>query len=171
VGEGGVALAERTASMPNDEISLYDHEGDFRLRVLTSGGFSPDGVTGLRSNMFADFFRLHVRGADGHTVVMDKGGVDYQVAGGTLRVMGLSDLGRARNADDGIYYDGCYQEDRDNQIDIILAGDPSAARNVESVEIPSREGATAPSTTRADQAPSRALMCATRRRGRQISSP
>ena len=34
----------------------------------------------------------------------------------------------------------CDQEDRDNQIDIILAGDESAARNVEDVEIPSLEG-------------------------------
>jgi hypothetical protein len=51
VGEGGVSLIERAGCMPNDEFSLYD-EGDFRLRVLTSGGFSPDGVTGLRPDMF-----------------------------------------------------------------------------------------------------------------------
>jgi hypothetical protein len=47
VGEGGVFLLDRSPSMPNNEFALYD-EGDFRLRVLTSGGFSPDGVTGLR---------------------------------------------------------------------------------------------------------------------------
>lgn len=140
VGEGGVALAEQAASMPNDEISLYGDKGDFRLRVLTTGGFSPDGVTGLRPEMFEDFFRVHVRGANGKTVVMDKTDVDYQVAGGTLRVIGLSDLGKAASSSDGIYYDDCYQEDRDNQIDIILAGDEGAARNVESVEIPSLEG-------------------------------
>jgi hypothetical protein len=140
VGEGGVALAEQAASMPNDEISLYGDKGDFRLRMLTSGGFSPDGVTGLRPDMFGDFFRVHVRGAAGNTVVIDKTGVDYRVAGGTLRVIGLSDLGRTASADDGSRYDGCYQEDRDNQIDIILAGDSSAARNVEAVEIPSLEG-------------------------------
>jgi hypothetical protein len=90
--------------------------------------------------MFEDFFRVHVRGVDGKTVVMDKTNVDYQVAGGTLRVIGLSDLGKAANADDGIHYDDCYQEDRDNQIDIILAGDATAARNVENVEIPSLDG-------------------------------
>jgi hypothetical protein len=111
VGEGGVFLMERAASMPNDEFALYD-EGDFRLRVLTTGGFSPDGVTGLRPDMFEDFFRVHAKGPDGKTVVMDKVGKEYRVAGGTLRVVGLSDLGRAENHDDGVYYDGCYQEDR-----------------------------------------------------------
>jgi hypothetical protein len=74
--------------MPNDEVNLYGDEGDFRLRVLTSGGFSPDGVTGLRPDVFQDFFRVHVRGADGRTVVMDRTGVEYKVAGGTLRVIG-----------------------------------------------------------------------------------
>jgi hypothetical protein len=139
VGEGGVFLMERAASMPNDEFALYD-EGDFRLRVLTTGGFSPDGVTGLRPDMFEDFFRVHAKGADGKTVVMDKVGTEYQVAGGTLRIVGLSDLGQAENPDEGVHYDGCYQEDRDNYIDIILVGDQAAARNITFVEIPGLKG-------------------------------
>jgi hypothetical protein len=139
VGEGGVFLMERAPFMPNDEFSLYD-EGDFRLRVLTSGGFSPDGVTALRPNMFEEFFRVHVNGADGETVIMDKVGVEYQVAGGMLRIVGLSDLGQAENPDAGVYYDDCYQEDRDNYIDIILVGDEAAARNITFVEIPALEG-------------------------------
>jgi hypothetical protein len=139
VGEGGVFLIDQGPYMPNDEFALYD-EGDFRLRVLTSGGFSPDGVTGLRPNMFEDFFRVHVNGSSGETVMMDKVGVEYQVAGGSLRIVGLSDLGRADNPDSGIYYDDCYQEDRDNYIDIILVGDEAAARNITFVEIPALEG-------------------------------
>lgn len=140
IGEGGVALPAMAPSMPNDEASLYGSDADFRLRVLTSGGFSPDGVTGLRPEMFSDFFRLRARGEDGNTVVIDEPGVDYELAGGKLRVIGLADLGQARDHDEGIYYDDCYQEDRDNQIDIILSGDEGAARSVESVEIPSLEG-------------------------------
>lgn len=138
-GEGGVTLLARAGSLPNDEFALYD-EGDFRLRVLTTGGFSPDGVTGVRPDMFQDYFRLRARGADGGTVTMDRVGVDYPVKGGTLRVVGLSDLGQAQNPKDGIYYDDCYQEDRDNYIDIILVGDETAARNVTFVEIPSLAG-------------------------------
>ncbi|MCE7988419.1 MAG: phospholipase [Caldilinea sp. CFX5] len=139
VGEGGVFMMARAANMPNDEFALYT-EGDFRLRVLTSGGFSPDGVTGLRPNMFEAFFRLHAKGADGGTVILDKVGVDYQVAGGKLRVVGLADLGQAEDPAAGIYYDDCYQEDRDNYIDIILVGDEAAARNITFVEIPGLAG-------------------------------
>jgi hypothetical protein len=140
IGEGGLQLVGSIIGMmPNDEFSLYD-EGDFRIRVLTTGGFSPDGVTGLRPDMYEDFFRVHVNGADGETVLLEEVGVEYQVAGGTLRVVGLSDLGQRENPDEGIYYDDCYAEDRDNYIDIILVGDEEAARNITFVEIPSLEG-------------------------------
>jgi hypothetical protein len=140
IGEGGLPLVGSTIGMmPNDEFSLYD-EGDFRIRVLTTGGFSPDGVTGLQPNMYEDFFRVHVNGADGETVLLEEVGVEYAVAGGTLRVVGLSDLGKRENPDEGIYYGDCYSEDRDNYIDIILVGDEEAARNITFVEIPSLEG-------------------------------
>ncbi len=62
------------------------------------------------------------------------------MAGGSLRVVGLSDLGQKENPNEGIYYDDCYAEDRDNYIDIILVGDEEAARNVTFVEIPALEG-------------------------------
>jgi hypothetical protein len=139
IGEGGVTLIERAGAMPNDELALYD-EGDFRLRVLTTGGFSPDGVTGLRPDMFEEFFRVQASGPDGETVVIDKVGVDYEVKGGTLRVLGLSDLGKVEDPEGGIFYDDCYLEDRDNYIDIILVGDEAAARSVTFVEIPSLDG-------------------------------
>ncbi len=138
-GEGGVGLLERGLGSGNDEFALYD-EGDFRIRVLTTGGFSPDGVTGLRPDMYEQFFRVHVNGADGETVLLEEVGKDYAVAGGTLRVVGLSDLGQKENPEAGIYYDDCYREDRDNYIDIILVGDEAAARNITFVEIPALEG-------------------------------
>ena len=108
--------------MPNDEFALYGG-GDFRLRVPDVGRLLPDGVTGLRPDEFEEFFRLRGRGPGGDTVVPGPGGVDYRLAGGTLRVVGLADLGR-REAE----YDDCYQEDRDNHIDIIPDGDEAAAR-------------------------------------------
>jgi len=143
LGEGGVRLAENLINLPNDEFALYD-EGDFRLRILTTGGFSPDGVTGVTPDQYEDFFRVHVNGADGETVLLEEVGVEYEVAGGTLRVVGLSDLGHVENPDDGIYYDDCYTEDRDNYIDIILVGDEEAARNITFVEIPSLDGGYSP---------------------------
>lgn len=138
-GEGGVAALERSGYWPNDEHALYD-EGDFRLRLLTTGGFSPDGVTGMRPDDFEEFFRLHVNGADGDTVVMDRVGVDYPVRGGTLRIVGLSDLGRPADPAGGVSYDDCYFEDRDNYIDVILVGDEAAAREIAFLEIPAGAG-------------------------------
>ncbi|NJL56187.1 phospholipase [bacterium] len=141
-GEGAIRVFEAGvfgAFFPNDELELYD-EGDFRIRVLTTGGFSPDGVTGLRPTMYEAFFRVHVTGEDGETVIMENTGEEYAVAGGTLRVVGLSDLGQRENPDEGIFYDACYQEDRDNYIDIILVGDEPAARNITFVEIPALAG-------------------------------
>ena len=114
VGEGGAEIVEQQGGyLPNDEFSLYAGSGEFRLRVLTTGGFSPDGVTGLRRDDFERFFRLRARGDDGQTVLIDTGGVDYHVAGGTLRVIGLSDLGRVADPEPGTFYDDCYEEDRD----------------------------------------------------------
>ncbi len=139
LGEGGVRAGEQFVGLPNDERALYD-EADFRLRVLTTGGFSPDGVTGVRPDMYEDFFRVHVTGADGDTVFLDEVGVDYAVEGGTLRVVGLSDLGQKEDRTNGVYYDDCYSEDRDNYIDIILVGDDDAARSITFVEIPALEG-------------------------------
>lgn len=142
LGEGGPDIAERGAFggfFPNDEFQMYD-EGDFRIRVLTTGGFSPDGVTGVQPDMYEDFFRIHVNGPDGETVLLEEVGVEYEVSGGTLRIVGLAELGQKENPDEGIFYDDCYEEDRDNQIDIILVGDEEAARNITFVEIPSLEG-------------------------------
>ena len=139
LGEGGLGFGTRSGVLPNDELSLYD-EGDFRIRVLTTGGFSPDGITGLTPTMFEDFFRIHANGSNGELVLLEKVGQEYLVAGGALRIVGLSDLGQKENPDEGIFYDDCYAEDRDNYIDIILVGDEAAARNITYVEIPSLEG-------------------------------
>lgn len=130
--EGGVPVLDEPLA-PNDEFALYGG-GDFRLRVLTSGGFSPDGVTGVTPDQYEDFFRVHATAEDGSTVLLSEVGVDYEVDGGTLRVIGLSDLGKV--VGDDVHYDDCYVEDGDNYIDIILVGDEAAARSVTHVEIP-----------------------------------
>ena len=59
---GGVGFLERLA-LPNDEFALYGG-GDFKVRILTTGGFSPDGLTGVTPDQFSDFFRLHATGPD-----------------------------------------------------------------------------------------------------------
>lgn len=134
-GEGGVGALEGSL-LPNDEFALYGG-GDFRLRMLTTGGFSPDGLTGITPDQFTDFFRIHATGPDGETVLLDEVGVDYPLAGGTLRVVGLADLGRPGT---DMPFDDCYREDRDNYIDIVLVGDEAAARGITHLEIPAADG-------------------------------
>lgn len=138
-GEGPVGTFGN-GTMPNDERTLFGDQGDFRLRMLTSGGFSPDGVRGVLPTDFETFFRIHATGPDGNDVVIDKVGVPVEVAGGTLEVIGISDLGLREDADGQVFYDDCYAEDRDNYLDIILVGSDAAARSITDLEIPSLEG-------------------------------
>jgi hypothetical protein len=134
-GEGGAPPIDRRV-LPNDEFALYGG-GDFRLRMLTSGGFTPTGITGLTPDDYENHFRIHATGADGSTVLLTEVGVDYQVAGGTLRVLGLADLGQPEGR--SVTYDLCYREDIDNQIDVILVGDEAAARSITHVEVPAED--------------------------------
>ena len=133
-GEGGAPLFEQ-GLLPNDEFALYGGGGNFRLRMLTSGGFTPTGITGLTPDAYERHFRIHATAEDGSTVLLSETGVDYEVAGGTLRVLGLADLGQPLG--DGVVYNDCYTEDVDNQIDIILEGNDAAARSITHVEVPS----------------------------------
>jgi hypothetical protein len=134
-GEGGATLLEQAAYFPNDEFSLYGG-GDFRLRLLTTGGFSPDGINAVTPDAFERHFRIHATGPSGETVIINKAAQDYALKGGRLQVVGLAELGRKANPAAGVHYDSCYVEDRDNYIDIILAGDEAAARGITHVEIP-----------------------------------
>ncbi|HEX2623430.1 MAG TPA: hypothetical protein VHL11_24885, partial [Phototrophicaceae bacterium] len=130
-GEGGPQFL--SANLPNDGKALYGDAAKYRLRVFTSGGFSPDGVRGVLPTEFQRFFRLHIDGADGQTMLITQTGVDYEVAGGVIRVLGLADLGLPESQ---APYDDCYVEDHDNYIDIILSGDEAAMRHITDVEIP-----------------------------------
>ena len=138
-GEGPVAQ-NGTASMPNDERTLFGDRGDFRLRMLTTGGFSPDGIRGVLPTDFETFFRIHAIGPDGEEVILDRVGMPYEVQGGTLTIVGISDLGKPASTADDIFYDDCYADDRDNYLDIIIEGSDSAARSITDLEIPALDG-------------------------------
>lgn len=118
-------------TLPNDGVSLYGSEAQYRLRVFTSGGFSPDGVRSVYPTDFARFFRIETADADGVVRWLTEAGVPYQLPGGTITVVGLADLGPAQSS-----YDDSYVEDHDNQIDIVLSGDLAAIATIRSVQIP-----------------------------------
>jgi hypothetical protein len=59
----------------------------------------------------------------------------YRIAGHALRILGLADLGPKQQT-----YDDCYRDDKDNYIDIVIAGEAAAARRITGVEIPASGG-------------------------------
>lgn len=120
-----------SGSLPNDGVALYGSAAQYRMRVFTSGGFSPDGVTSVLPTDFSKFFRLQTVDENGDVVWLTETGVPYQLPTGTITVVGLADLGPAQSS-----YDDSYVEDHDNQIDIILSGDEAAIATIKAVEIP-----------------------------------
>lgn len=118
----------------NDGRALYGNDAEYRLRVLTSGGFSPNGVSAVTPDAFARFFRLLVDDG-GATRVLTATGIDYTIPEGTIRIVGLAETGPLQGP-----YDLSYVEDFDNYIDIILKGDRAAMRKIQAVEIPATMG-------------------------------
>lgn len=123
-------------SFPNDGYSHFGTEAEYRLRLFTSGGFSPDGVSGLLPDDFPRFFRLHATDTLGNPVVIDEQGVSYDLGAGLLEVVGLAEVGVPV---DGPADRAYYVEDHDNYFDVILKGDEAAVARLQHVEIPTSE--------------------------------
>ena len=132
-GEGGPPPFSST--FPNDGVALYGDAAEYRLRVLTTGGFSPDGVRSVYPTEFSRYFRVLAIDARGQNHWIEETGREYAIDGGTLTVLGLADLGLAQAS-----YDDAYIEDHDNQIDIVISGDESAVRAIRLVELPGSGG-------------------------------
>jgi hypothetical protein len=103
-GEGGPRLF--ASPLPNDGVALYGSAAQYRLRIYTTGGFSPDGVRAVLPNEFERYFRLHVQDGGAESVLITQTDQDYRVSGGTIRVLGLADLGLVASGD--VIYDDCY---------------------------------------------------------------
>jgi hypothetical protein len=132
-GEGAPPFL--SSGLPNDGVALYGSAAEYRLRVLTTGGFSPDGVRSVYPTEFGRYFRVLAVDAEGNDHWIEQAGQTYEIDGGSLTVLGLADLGLAQET-----YDEGYVEDHDNQIDIVISGDESAVRAIRMVELPSSGG-------------------------------
>lgn len=128
-GEGGPDFFN--GNMPNDGVALYGDQAQYRLRVVTTGGFSPDGVRSLFPTEFARYFQVRAVTQTGEERWLTQTNVAYEINGGSLTILGLAELGLRQDQ-----YDDAYVEDHDNQIDIILSGDESAIRAITHVFIP-----------------------------------
>jgi hypothetical protein len=130
VGNTGPAIFGQ--NLPNDGISLYGSQAKFRLRMYTSGGMTPNGVTPLLPTDYDQYFRVIAVTSSGRQVALTQAGKTYYIDGKPLRVVGLANLGRKQSG-----YGPCYTEVRNNYIDIVLDGSAAAARRITTVEIPS----------------------------------
>lgn len=84
-GEGPVSLSPGV--LPNACSDMYGPT-DYRLRLYTSGGFSPDGVSAMFPTDYAKYFRVHVDLGNG-TLMLNDTGVEYPVPrAGSLTIMG-----------------------------------------------------------------------------------
>ena len=119
-------------NVPNSGVALYGRQAKFRLRMYTSGGMTPNGVTPLLPTQYGQYFQVDAVNSAGKTIRLMKAGRTYYVDGQPLRVVGLANLGRKQAS-----YDDCYTELRNNYIDIVLDGSAAAARRITTVEIPS----------------------------------
>ena len=129
---GDTAPKILSQNLPNDGVSLYGSLARFRLRVYTTGGMTPNGVSALLPTDYDRYFVIDAVTASGRTIRLTRTGRTYHIDGHPLRVVGLADLGRKEKT-----YNDCYTSDNDNYIDIILDGSAAAARRITTVQIPS----------------------------------
>lgn len=121
-------------SVANHGVEYYGTSDKlYRLRLFTSGGFSPDGVSGFLPQEFSRFFQLTAEGRNGNAITIGEAGSSVKVKGGTLKVKGIADLGNGLSANP----DYTYAEDHDNQFDLIIkASSAKAIRALEAVVLP-----------------------------------
>lgn len=132
LGEGAPAILG-TASIRNSGGDLYGADAQYRLRLYTSAGFSPDGIASLLPSSYANYFILRARDEQGNLIPLTLAGTPYTIGTlGTITVVGLADLttvGTPENA--------AYIGDHDNYFDVILKGDLSAIERLADVRMPS----------------------------------
>ena len=124
-----------TGSEKNHGVEYYGKNKKlFRLRLFTSGGFSPNGVSGFRPDQFENFFQLTARGRGKRKqITLSEANRNYPVKGGKLKILGIADLGPGLTADPAYIY----AEDHDNQFDLIIhASSTKAAKSLQRVIIP-----------------------------------
>ena len=121
-------------SVANHGVEYYGTGTNlYRLRLFTSAGFSPDGVSGFNPQDFSRFFQLTATGRNGNSLTISEANQTIKVKGGTLKVKGIADLGTGLSADPSY----AYQEDHDNQFDIIIkASSIAAIRALQAVILP-----------------------------------
>ncbi len=132
LGEGAPAILGK-ATFKNSGSDLYGTDAEYRLRLYTSAGFSPDGIAGLLPSNYANYFILRARDNDNNLISLTTASIPYTIGNlGTITVVGLADLTTANTPENPAYI-----EDHDNYFDVILKGDLAAIERLVDVRMPS----------------------------------
>jgi hypothetical protein len=121
-------------NIPNGGTALYGADAQYRLRIYTTAGISPDGVAAILPTDFSKFFQIQVT-EGGVTTLLTQTNIPYTFSAGTITIVGLADLGKYNEP-----LNDAYVADRDNYLDIILKGDEAAMRLITAVIIPTSGG-------------------------------
>ncbi|RUR08611.1 hypothetical protein [Legionella septentrionalis] len=127
---GQNAPAAFRANLPNGGTALYGIDAQYRLRIYTTAGISPNGVAAILPTDYSKFFQIKVVDKK-QTTLLTQTNVPYTFSKGTITVVGLADLGKY-----DLPLNDAYVADRDNYLDIILKGDKDAMRLIKEVIIP-----------------------------------
>ena len=68
-------------NLPNSGVSLYGRQARFRLRMYTSGGMTPDGVTPLLPTDYDKYFRVDAVTSSGKIVRLTQAGKTCYIDG------------------------------------------------------------------------------------------
>ena len=121
-------------AIKNHGVEYYGNNKKlYRLRLFTSGGFSPDGVSGFLSDEFSKYFKIRAVRPNGGMWKISSSDRYYRVNGGRIKILGIADLGQGKEAENEF----TYSEDHDNQLDIIIkASSRRAAASLKQVILP-----------------------------------
>ncbi|MFC3909134.1 hypothetical protein ACFORL_08605 [Legionella dresdenensis] len=118
------------SNLPNGGTALYGADAQYRLRIYTTAGISPDGVAAILPSDYSNFFQVEVT-ENGVSTLLTQTNVPYIFSAGVITVVGMADLGKY-----DLPLNDAYVADRDNYLDIILKGDDAAMRLITAVIIP-----------------------------------
>lgn len=131
LGEGAPIWSAN--SFANSGSDLYGSTVQYRLRIYTSAGFSPDGIGSILPTDYSRYFLIEAQDEQGNVVALTETGVDYQIGDyGSVRIIGLADTGLPQSS-----YNAAYIEDHDNQYDVIMTGDAAAIARLMTIRMPS----------------------------------
>lgn len=119
----------------NSGYVLYSDNAQYRFRIFTKGGYSPNGISSMLPDKYENYFYLQYKNPiTGEITDLKKSNHKYFFNCNTkfVEIIGLADLGFKQSI-----YDDTYIEDHDNQIDIIVKGDECIIKNIIRLVIPS----------------------------------